>query len=123
MRVESPPGARPRGSPALTLPAGYGHGVVGRAAAAGRRRAALSGDHAEPAEGRRPADREQPRQRDYASSFGGAIAPDFLQRGRDGEIYSIHAPGVAVLVLPAFALFGYRGAQVTVLLLAAIAAR
>jgi hypothetical protein len=56
--------------------------------------------------------------RDYAAYFGGEIAPDYLVRGRDGEIYSIHAPGVSALVAPAFAAFGYRGTQAVILLLA-----
>lgn len=56
--------------------------------------------------------------RDYAAYFGGDLAPDFLARGRDGEIYSIHAPGISALVAPAFRLFGYRGAQAVVILLA-----
>ncbi len=60
------------------------------------------------------------RQRDYNTYFGGDIAPDFLARGRDGEIYSIHAPGLPALVLPAFALLGYRGVEAFLLLLAAI---
>ena len=59
------------------------------------------------------------RRGDPAAYFTGALRPDFIQRGRDGEIYSIHAPGVSVLVLPAFALAGYRGAQAMMLLIAA----
>jgi hypothetical protein len=59
--------------------------------------------------------------RDYAAFFGGTLKPDVIQRGRDGEIYSIHAPGLPALVLPGFALFGYRGAQATILVLAAVA--
>jgi hypothetical protein len=58
-------------------------------------------------------------QRDYDAYFGGNLRPDFVIRGRDGEVYSIHAPGVAVLVLPGFALFGYEGARATVILAAA----
>ena len=58
--------------------------------------------------------------RDYAAYFGGDIAPDYLVRGQDGEVYSIHAPGVSALVSPAFAAFGYRGAQATILLLAVL---
>lgn len=57
--------------------------------------------------------------RDYAAYWGGNLAPHFAARGRDGEIYSIHAPGVSVLVAPLFALFGLAGAQWTILLLAA----
>lgn len=60
--------------------------------------------------------------RDYASYFGGTLAPDFIQRGKDGEVYSIHAPGTSALVLPAFLAFGYRGAQITVMIAAAAAA-
>jgi hypothetical protein len=59
--------------------------------------------------------------RDYAAYFGGDLRPDKIQDGLNGEVYSIHAPGASVLVLPAFALFGYRGAQVTVMVLAALA--
>ena len=53
--------------------------------------------------------------RDYAAYFDGTLAPDVRVRGRDGQQYSIHAPGVATLVLPLFAVFGYRGAQATLL--------
>ena len=56
---------------------------------------------------------------DYVAMFG-VLKPDRLRNGRNGEIYSIHAPGLAVLVLPAYAMFGYRGAQAMVLLLAAM---
>ena len=58
---------------------------------------------------------------DTAAYASGSLRPDFLRRGRDGQIYSIHAPGVAVAVLPGFMAAGYRGAQATILLLAAIA--
>jgi hypothetical protein len=60
------------------------------------------------------------RDRDYAAYFGGTLAPDYIQRGRGGVIYSIHAPGLPVVVAPLFAAFGYRGAQATVMLLAAV---
>lgn len=60
------------------------------------------------------------RARDYAAYYGGSLAPDVIRRGRDGQIYSIHAPGLPMLVLPAFWLFGYRGAQATVLIVAAL---
>jgi hypothetical protein len=59
--------------------------------------------------------------RDYASYFGGTIKPDFIARGQDGEIYSIHAPGVPALVLPAFALLGFRGAPAPIIFLFGIA--
>jgi hypothetical protein len=59
--------------------------------------------------------------RDYAS-FIGDLAPDFRQRGIHGEIYSIHAPGVSVLVAPVFQFFGYTGARVLIVLLTSIGA-
>jgi hypothetical protein len=58
--------------------------------------------------------------RDYAAYFGGDLRPDFIERGRDGEIYSIHAPGVSLVVLPGFAVLGYTGARLTILALAAV---
>lgn len=58
--------------------------------------------------------------RDYASYAGGTLAPDYLVRGRNRAIYSIHAPGVSALVLPGFALMGFRGAQLTLVLIFAI---
>ncbi|HSC26703.1 MAG TPA: hypothetical protein VLD67_05490 [Vicinamibacterales bacterium] len=61
------------------------------------------------------------RRGDYQAYFAGQLRPDYLRRGRDGEIYSIHAPGVSALVLPAFALGGYRGVVVFLLLVAAAA--
>jgi hypothetical protein len=61
------------------------------------------------------------RQRDYAAYFGGDLAPHYYVRGKNGQIYSVHAPGLPAIVLPGFALFGYRGAEATVMLLAALA--
>jgi hypothetical protein len=58
--------------------------------------------------------------RDYATYFAGVIAPHYIQRGSNGAIYSVHAPGTSVLVLPLFALSGYRGAQATIALLAGV---
>jgi hypothetical protein len=60
---------------------------------------------------------------DYRSYFAGDLSkPDYLRRGRDGAIYSIHAPGVSALVAPAFAIAGYRGVVIFLLLLSATAA-
>src|SRR5690606_846192 len=58
---------------------------------------------------------------DYAPYFSGELRPDYLRRGLDGEIYSIHAPGVSALVAPAFAVAGYPGAVLALALLAALA--
>ncbi|MDO8836017.1 MAG: hypothetical protein Q7V01_10480, partial [Vicinamibacterales bacterium] len=44
---------------------------------------------------------------DYLAYAAGILKPDFLRRGVDRQIYSIHLPGASVLVLPAFALGGY----------------
>ena len=44
------------------------------------------------------------RRGDYHAYFPGELAPDSIKRGRNGQIYSIHAPGLPALVLPAFAI-------------------
>jgi len=44
---------------------------------------------------------------DYAPYFDGVLKPDFLRRGRNGAIYSIHAPGLPLLIAPAYALGGH----------------
>jgi hypothetical protein len=59
---------------------------------------------------------------DYRAFFAGDLKPDYLQRGVNGEIYSIHAPGLGVLMLPGYALAGSAGAVATICLLAAAAA-
>jgi hypothetical protein len=61
------------------------------------------------------------REDQYLEYFDGALRPDFMRRGTDGQIYSIHAPGVAVLVAPAFALAGYPGAVAVVILAMSLA--
>src|SRR5262245_3370823 len=61
-------------------------------------------------------------QRDYRAFFGGDLRPDFLRRGRHEEIYSIHAPGLAVALLPAYAIGGAAAAVVMIALLAALTA-
>ena len=63
------------------------------------------------------------RQRDYREYWGGDLRPDYMKRGIDGEIYSIHAPGLAVLLLPAYAVAGYLGSILVLSLLAALTAR
>jgi hypothetical protein len=49
-----------------------------------------------------------------------AAEPDYLERGRNGAIYSIHAPGLSILIAPAFFLFGYPGAIAFLGLVAAL---
>ena len=57
---------------------------------------------------------------DYRSFFGGPLRPDYLKRGLNGAIYSIHAPGLPVLVLPAFVVFGAWGAVMMMALCGAL---
>ena len=56
---------------------------------------------------------------DYRAYFVGDLAPDAVRRGQKGGLYSIHAPGVPALVLPAFAIGGYHGVVVFLILLSA----
>lgn len=57
--------------------------------------------------------------RDYAPYFPGTLRPDYFVRGQNGEIYSIHAPGLSVLIAPAFIAGGYTGVVVFLLAVAA----
>jgi len=61
------------------------------------------------------------RQGDYRAYVSRPLKPDFLKRGKDGQIYSIHAPGLPLIVAPAFALFGYPGVLVGLCLVSAAA--
>lgn len=56
---------------------------------------------------------------DYRQYFAGALRPDYLRRGTDGQIYSIHAPGLPVVVAPAFVLLGYPGVAIFLCVIAA----
>jgi len=58
--------------------------------------------------------------RDYAAYYTGDLPPDYVRRGQNGAIYSSHAPGLAVLVAPAFWLLGYPGAVMLVVALSAL---
>src|SRR6185503_4624566 len=60
--------------------------------------------------------------RDYRDYFRAELHPDYLRRGSDGEIYSIHAPGLPVLMLPVFAVAGYQGAVILMCVFAGLAA-
>jgi hypothetical protein len=59
---------------------------------------------------------------EYRAFYAGDLRPHFLRRGQDGEIYSTHAPGLGVLLAPAYAVAGYRGAVAMMCLIAALAA-
>jgi hypothetical protein len=58
----------------------------------------------------------------YAVFHDAPLAPHFRVRGKDGAIHSLHAVGLSVLVLPAWALAGYAGVTVLMALLAALVA-
>lgn len=60
--------------------------------------------------------------RDYRAFFPGDLRPDYLQRAQHGEIYSIHAPGLPALLVPAYAAGGASGAIVAMAILAALTA-
>ncbi len=60
--------------------------------------------------------------RDYRSFFRGELRPDFMRRGLNGQIYSIHAPGLPAVLLPAYAAAGHLGAVGLLACLAALAA-
>ena len=62
------------------------------------------------------------RRADYGAFFNGELPPDYLRRGKNGAIYSVHAPGLPVLLLPAYAIGESRGAIVMMCLLGALAA-
>ncbi|HEX9365214.1 MAG TPA: hypothetical protein VF921_01230, partial [Vicinamibacterales bacterium] len=61
------------------------------------------------------------RRGDYRAYFGGDLPPHVIRRGRNGEMYSIHAPGLPALILPAFAIGGYRGVVIFLILVASAA--
>jgi hypothetical protein len=66
-------------------------------------------------------------ERDYAEGrytlfHDAPLAPHYRVRGKDGAIYSLHAVGLSVLILPAWALAGYAGVTVFLALVAALVA-
>ncbi|HSF17358.1 MAG TPA: hypothetical protein VLK65_17560 [Vicinamibacteria bacterium] len=58
---------------------------------------------------------------DFLEYYDGRLDPHYLRRGRDGVIYSVHAPGLPLFVAPAFLLAGYRGVVIFLILVAAAA--
>ncbi len=54
----------------------------------------------------------------YRAFHHGPLAPDYRVRGREGRIYSLHAVGLSLLVLPAYAVGGYPAASFFMALLA-----
>ena len=73
-------------------------------------------------------DRDVSLQDDYAAGryrgfFGETLEPHYRVRGKHGEVFSLHAVGLSVLILPAYALGGYPAASFFMALLAAFLAR
>ena len=58
---------------------------------------------------------------DYFEYFKQDLAPHYLTRGADGEIYSIHPVGMPVLIAPIFAAGGYPTTVFAFVLMAAFA--
>lgn len=59
---------------------------------------------------------------DYREYFDRDLAPHYLTRGTDGEIYSIHPIGLPVLLAPVYAAGGYRLVVLVLVLVGAGAA-
>lgn len=73
-------------------------------------------------------DRDLSLERDYAEGryrgfHPAPLAPHYRVRGRGGEIYSLHALGLSLIVLPAYAVASYAGASFFMALLAVWLAR
>jgi hypothetical protein len=62
------------------------------------------------------------RRGDTLEYFSRPLKPDYLTRGVDRQIYSVHPIGVGVLLAPVYALGGYRGVVAFLVLVAALAA-
>jgi len=60
------------------------------------------------------------RERQYAAFFAGPLDPHTSPASPAGRLYSIHTPGLAALLLPGFAAFGYPGARALMSALAAL---
>ncbi len=56
----------------------------------------------------------------YKAYYPHALPPHFVRRGADEAIYSIHAPGLSILVMPAFLIGGYAGVVAFLALVAAL---
>jgi hypothetical protein len=59
----------------------------------------------------------------YQGFFDGPLSPHYRVRGKGGEIYSLHALGLSLLILPSYAAGGYPAAGLFMALLAALLAR
>jgi hypothetical protein len=60
--------------------------------------------------------------KEYRPFFGSPLRPDFMVRGKDNQIYSIHAPGLSVLLLPAYAVGGFPASLIVICLIGGLLA-
>jgi hypothetical protein len=60
--------------------------------------------------------------REYAAFYGGDLAPHTSPNSPRDRLHSMHSPGLPVLMLPAYAAGGYRGARLFVSALVALTA-
>lgn len=58
--------------------------------------------------------------RDYLAYYPGELRTHVGKPGRHGQVYSVHAPGLPVLIAPAFAAAGYRGVVAFLVLVSAL---
>jgi hypothetical protein len=58
----------------------------------------------------------------YLAFHDGPLAPHYRVRGKGGQIYSLHAVGLSLLILPVYALGGYPAASFFMALLTALLA-
>src|SRR5258708_6680227 len=58
---------------------------------------------------------------DYSGFYAGRLSGHVSANSPPGRLYSIHSPGLAFLILPAYAALGHRGAQLMLCALAALA--
>jgi hypothetical protein len=59
----------------------------------------------------------------YRAFHPAPLEPHYRVRGRDGHVYSLHALGLSLLILPAYAAFGYAGAALFLCLVGACLVR
>jgi hypothetical protein len=57
---------------------------------------------------------------DYLTYYPGRLWPHYGPPGRDGSLYSLHAPGLPVLIAPALAVGGYRAVVLWIAVIGAL---
>ena len=57
---------------------------------------------------------------DYRAYYPGRIWPHYARPAKDGSLYSLHAPGLPVLIAPALAVGGYRAVVLWIAVISAL---